>query len=97
MTLNYYPPVLKDGRKVVEINHVEVESEYAKWENALIGYVLGGTPSFEEMLKFVYRVWNFVTAPRVYLHDEGYSCSYLIRVLIKPPYCKMDLTPITID
>ncbi|CAN4110531.1 unnamed protein product [Withania somnifera] len=24
------------------------------------------------MKKIVYRVWNFVDLPRVYLHDEGY-------------------------
>lgn len=24
------------------------------------------------MLKFVYGVWNSVTTPQVYLHDEGY-------------------------
>ncbi|XP_019235772.1 PREDICTED: uncharacterized protein LOC109216098 [Nicotiana attenuata] len=50
----------------------EVEEQTQKWKAALIGYVLGGTPSFKEMLKFVYGVWNFITTPQVFLHDDGY-------------------------
>ncbi|XP_019236113.1 PREDICTED: uncharacterized protein LOC109216415 [Nicotiana attenuata] len=48
------------------------ELQNQKWRSALIGYVIGGNPSFKDMLKFVYGVWNTVTTPQVYLHDEGY-------------------------
>lgn len=34
--------------------------------------MIGGNPTFKEMLKFVYGVWNFVATPQVYLHDNGY-------------------------
>ncbi|KAM3200707.1 hypothetical protein P3L10_033069 [Capsicum annuum] len=50
------PPMVKDGRKIVKINHMEVEEECGKWENALIGCVVGGIPSFKDMLKFVYNI-----------------------------------------
>lgn len=72
MGLQFYPPIMKNGKKIVKIIPIEVEAECMKWENALIGYVIGDTPVFEEMLKFVYEVWNFVTIPRVYPHEEGY-------------------------
>lgn len=49
-----------------------MEEQSRQWRNALIGYVLGGTPSFKEMLQFVYGVWHFVSTPRVLLHDDGY-------------------------
>ncbi|KAH0717261.1 hypothetical protein KY285_013292 [Solanum tuberosum] len=41
----------------------------------MIGYVVGKNTPFTEMLKFVYAIWNLVTAPRV-LYDEGY---YIFR------------------
>lgn len=46
-----------------------------KGDDAMIGYVVGKKPPFK-MLKFVYAIWNFVTASRVFLHDEGY---YIFR------------------
>ncbi|KAK4352978.1 hypothetical protein RND71_028496 [Anisodus tanguticus] len=72
MNLNYFPPAIKDGRIVVKINPHELAFECEKWKNALICHVLRGIPSFKDMLKFVYSIWNFVSAPRVYLQDEGY-------------------------
>ncbi|XP_060182487.1 uncharacterized protein LOC132612182 [Lycium barbarum] len=70
--LSYFPPVLKDGNKVVKLNLSELESQKRKWDNALIGYVVGKNPPFKQMLKFVYAIWNFVETPRVFLHEEGY-------------------------
>ncbi|KAF3628893.1 hypothetical protein FXO38_15791 [Capsicum annuum] len=63
MNLTYYPPVLKDGRKVVRINPIEVESVCEKWEDALIGHVMGGMSSFKDVLK-LNSVWKFVEAPK---------------------------------
>nr|XP_016515889.1 PREDICTED: uncharacterized protein LOC107832538 [Nicotiana tabacum] len=72
MKLNYYPPIIKDGKKIVRLNQVEVEEQSRRWSTSLIGYVIGGSPQFKEMLKFVYGVWQFVTTPQVLIHDEGY-------------------------
>ncbi|XP_019253837.1 PREDICTED: uncharacterized protein LOC109232524 [Nicotiana attenuata] len=72
MQLKFYPPMAKDGVKIAKLNPKEIELQTQKWKTALIGYVLGGNPSFKEMLKFVYGVWNAVTAPTVLLHDDGY-------------------------
>ncbi|PHU29277.1 hypothetical protein BC332_01370 [Capsicum chinense] len=71
------PPIDEESKNAI-LNHMaidkcgKVEEEYGKWENALIGYVVGGKPSFKEMLKFIYNIWNFVTTPHVYSHDEDY-------------------------
>ncbi|XP_019256255.1 PREDICTED: uncharacterized protein LOC109234641 [Nicotiana attenuata] len=74
LKLNYYLPVLKDGVKVVKliINPQEIAEQNQKWSLVLIGYVIGGNPTFKEMLKFVYGVWNFVSTPQVFLHNNGY-------------------------
>lgn len=45
--------MIKEGGKVVQISAMDVRSECDKWENALIGHVKGGIPSFKDMLKFV--------------------------------------------
>ncbi|XP_019246327.1 PREDICTED: uncharacterized protein LOC109225978 [Nicotiana attenuata] len=66
------PPIIKDGVKMVRLNQIEVKEQIQKWQASLIGYVLGGNPSFKDMLKFVYGVWNFVATPQVFLHDDGY-------------------------
>lgn len=72
MKLNFYPPVLKDGVKVVQLNHRDIDEQKQKWQSALIGYVTGGAPKFKGMLQFVYGVWQFVATPRVFMHDDGY-------------------------
>lgn len=38
----------------------------------MIGYVISGNPTLKEMLNSVYRVWNGVETPEVFLHDDGY-------------------------
>ncbi|XP_070008264.1 uncharacterized protein [Nicotiana sylvestris] len=68
MQLKFFPPIIKNGVKVVQLNEIEMEKQSRQWRNALIGYVLGGMPSFKEMLQFVYGVWQFVSTPRVFLH-----------------------------
>ncbi|OIT40527.1 hypothetical protein A4A49_04466 [Nicotiana attenuata] len=72
MQLNFYPPIVKNGVKMAKLNPKEIEQQSQRWKTALIGYVLGGNPSFKEMLKFVYGVWSTVTTPTVLLHDDGY-------------------------
>ncbi|XP_070049158.1 uncharacterized protein [Nicotiana tomentosiformis] len=72
LKLDYFPPVMKDGVKVVKLNSQEIADQNQKWSLALIGYVIGGNPTFKEMLKFVYGVWNFVNTPKVFLHNNGY-------------------------
>ncbi|XP_016451197.1 uncharacterized protein LOC107775908 [Nicotiana tabacum] len=72
LKLNYYPPVMKDVIKIVKLNPQEIAEQNQKWSRALIGNVIVGNPTFKEMLKFIYRVWNYVSTPQVFLHNNGY-------------------------
>nr|XP_009785914.1 PREDICTED: uncharacterized protein LOC104234112 [Nicotiana sylvestris]XP_009785915.1 PREDICTED: uncharacterized protein LOC104234112 [Nicotiana sylvestris]XP_016455578.1 PREDICTED: uncharacterized protein LOC107779636 [Nicotiana tabacum]XP_016455579.1 PREDICTED: uncharacterized protein LOC107779636 [Nicotiana tabacum] len=56
MQLKFYPPVIKDGIKLVQLNLDEMEQQCQQWKNALIEYVIGERPAFKEMLKFVWSM-----------------------------------------
>ncbi|XP_019248632.1 PREDICTED: uncharacterized protein LOC109227894 [Nicotiana attenuata] len=92
MQLKFYPPEVRDGIKIVKLNQQEMEQQCKKWETTLIGYVMGGNPTFKEMLKFAYGVWNSVTTPTVLLHDDGYfifrfeSIEDKLQIMEKGPY-----------
>lgn len=86
MGLHYDPPIVKNGQTIVKVNPIEVEAVCNKWENALIGYVIGDSPAFKDMLKLFYDVWNFVSIPRVYLHDKYISPSCLRHMRIEIMY-----------
>ncbi|XP_070044692.1 uncharacterized protein [Nicotiana tomentosiformis] len=92
LQLNFYPPEVSDGVKIVKLNQKEIELQCQKWESALIGYVMGENPTFKEMLKFAYGVWNSVTTPKVLLHDDGYfifrfeSVEDKLQIMGKGPY-----------
>lgn len=40
MKVTYIPLIIKDGQKIVKINHDKVEEECGKWEKALIGCIV---------------------------------------------------------
>lgn len=56
LKLDYFPLVMKDGMKVVKLNSQKIAEQNRKWSLALIGYVIGGNPTFKEMLKFAYGI-----------------------------------------
>uniref|UniRef100_M1C998 Uncharacterized protein n=1 Tax=Solanum tuberosum TaxID=4113 RepID=M1C998_SOLTU len=56
LALDYYPPVVNDGHKVAKHNSKYIQEESQKLMDLLIGYVVGGNPTFKDMLKFVYGV-----------------------------------------
>lgn len=70
--IDYFLTILKDGIKVVRLDPKEVHEQTLKCQASLIGYVVGGNPSFKEILRYVYGVWNFVETPQVFLHTDGY-------------------------
>ncbi|KAG5595631.1 hypothetical protein H5410_036863 [Solanum commersonii] len=56
LALDYYPPVVNDGHKVAKHNSKYIQEESQKLMVSMIGYVVGGNPTFKDMLKFVYGV-----------------------------------------
>lgn len=75
LKLKFFPPILKNDLKVVKPNVKELDMESAKWQKALIGYVIEGAPTFKEMLKFFYGEWNSIKVPKVLLRDNRYFVS----------------------
>ncbi|OIS98866.1 hypothetical protein A4A49_15595 [Nicotiana attenuata] len=80
LKLDYFPPVMNDGVKVVKLNPQEIADPNQKWSLELIGYVIGGNPTFNEILKFVYGVWNFVNTPQLTAQEQWIACA---RILIE--------------
>nr|XP_009612723.1 uncharacterized protein LOC104105983 [Nicotiana tomentosiformis] len=61
-----------DGEIVVQLEEDDVAAETEKWNLSLVAYVVGNTPSIGAMERFIANQWNFVTKPKVLLHNDGY-------------------------
>ncbi|XP_016498965.1 uncharacterized protein LOC107817621 [Nicotiana tabacum] len=72
MSLAYIPLQLIYGQVVVQLDKVEVDLETEKWKNAVIAYIIGKTPGYNAMKRFVGINWANVVEPELYLHEEGY-------------------------
>lgn len=47
-----------------------------KWKCALIVYIIGKTPGYITMKRYVNVNWENVAEPDIFLHEEGY---YIIK------------------
>lgn len=56
----------------MRIEEEDISRQVKEWENAVIGYVLGGNPYEEQMNEYVKKVWKFVSNTQVLWHDNGY-------------------------
>ncbi|XP_075092565.1 uncharacterized protein LOC142172779 [Nicotiana tabacum] len=61
---------------MVQLEAEKVEPEEEKWKCALIAYIIGETPGYNAMSRYVSQNWLNIEASDVYLHEEGY---YVIR------------------
>lgn len=57
---------------MVQLEAEEVEPEEEKWKCALIAYVIGETPGYNIMNRYISQNWINIDTPKVYLHDDGY-------------------------
>ncbi|XP_015168706.1 uncharacterized protein [Solanum tuberosum] len=72
MNLNYIPPVIVDGEKVVEILPEDVSQDDEKWASSLVVYVVRITPSIGAMERCIMGQGNFSTKPIILYHIYGY-------------------------
>nr|XP_009591529.1 uncharacterized protein LOC104088537 [Nicotiana tomentosiformis] len=72
MDLSFIAPTIKNGELIVELCKEEIKKETQKWKQALILYVVGGSPTIGVMERYIASVWNFVAKPKVYFHNDGY-------------------------
>lgn len=56
----------------VTIEQEDIKHQVKLWKTALIGYVIGVSPTEQQMDNYVSKVWGFVTKPKVLIHDDGY-------------------------
>ncbi|KAJ8547700.1 hypothetical protein K7X08_011286 [Anisodus acutangulus] len=92
---------------MAQLEQDEVEKEIQIWVSAQIVYVIGETPGYNYMLKFVNQNWNKVASPDEFLHEEGYyvlkfqSIEDMHEVLYSGPYTinnkPIILKPWTVD
>ncbi|KAK4716390.1 hypothetical protein R3W88_014728 [Solanum pinnatisectum] len=71
-TLNFIPPMIKEGILTVQIDEEDICLQVQEWETALIGYVIGHNLYDLQMTEYVKKVWGFVELPQVFYHDDGY-------------------------
>ncbi|KAK4709993.1 hypothetical protein R3W88_004506 [Solanum pinnatisectum] len=70
--LTYILSSLKNGIPTVKIEEEDIREHAKTWDPALIGYLLGDSPTEQLMKKIAKRVWGFVKTPKRLIHDEGY-------------------------
>lgn len=63
---SYIPPTIVEGKTVAQLEKEDVDKEIQKWRCALIVYVIGETPSYNYMHKFVKQSWNQVAESEVF-------------------------------
>ncbi|KAH0730337.1 hypothetical protein KY289_001525 [Solanum tuberosum] len=72
MALSYIPPQVIDGKSVIKLDKIEVERETSKWKCASIVYVLGESPGYNTMHRYISQTWTEVAAPEIFMHEKGY-------------------------
>ncbi|XP_021863540.2 uncharacterized protein [Spinacia oleracea] len=70
--LGFINPLVKDGRKVAQLQQKELDSMADKWQAAIVMYVVGDSPTIAFVKRFMAAVWSNMTQPQVFYHDEGY-------------------------
>ena len=58
---------------MVQLEKTEVQEEEQKWKCALIAYVVGECPGYNNMRRYIMMNWSNVSKPEVYLHEDGYD------------------------
>ncbi|XP_070049826.1 uncharacterized protein [Nicotiana tomentosiformis] len=92
MSIDYIPSELVEGSVIIKLDKGETEKKIDKWKSTLIVYVVGDTPGYNYMSKYVQQNWNNVSEPGIYYHEEGYyivkfqSIADMNEILYAGPY-----------
>ena len=77
--LQFVAPVVKDGQAVAILQQSEIYIESEKWLSSVVLYVVGETPTIAAVTRFIEKEWNYVSKPKVYVHDDGF---FLVKFLL---------------
>lgn len=70
MKLEFVPAA--KSASVIQFEFDDMEGEIEIWENALVGFEIGGNPTVENLEHFVKANWNHVVKPKILLHRKGW-------------------------
>lgn len=70
--LSFIAPVIKDGKKVIKLQPSELDKLNEHWQQSIVLYVVGYTPTIASLSKYVAANWSYVSMPKIFLHDDGY-------------------------
>lgn len=71
-SLQFVAPIVKDGRKLAQMQKAEVDKLTEKCVTSLVMYVVGDVPTIASVKRYIVANWNQVGTPTVFLHDYGY-------------------------
>ncbi|MCE5167323.1 hypothetical protein HAX54_048240, partial [Datura stramonium] len=64
MNLSYVAPVVQEGKKVVQLQALEVYKKTEKWRKAIILYVVGESPAIGAIERYLVAHWALETKPK---------------------------------
>ncbi|XP_059285181.1 uncharacterized protein LOC132038544 [Lycium ferocissimum] len=69
---------MRRGSNKNEGTQQEVDKETEIWKSALVVYVIGETPGYNFMRRYISQTWKDVADPDIFLHEDGY---YIVKFL----------------
>lgn len=72
MNLQFVEPVIIEGERVAQFQSEEIAKEIAMWQQTVIMYIVGESPSIGAITRFVGTNWNFTAKPHIYYHNDSY-------------------------
>lgn len=78
-SLEFVPPMVKEGKMYAPLEKSEVESLSEVWANVIILYVVRQTPSIRDVTRFIEQSKNNVAKPTISLHEKGY---FLVKLAL---------------
>ena len=92
MPLKFVAPTIENGKTIVSIESMDIDSLTKNWESAVVMYVVGGVTSVEIIRGFIRKHWSNVPIPSIHAHEEGFfilrfnSDSDVSKILNEGPY-----------
>lgn len=70
MSLKLVAPSVKHGKAIAQPDISEVGKLSEIWENDIVYYVVGQTPSIGAIVRFINLEWNHVCKHKVFSHED---------------------------
>lgn len=70
MTLQYIAYVIVEGEVIAQMQQKDNAKEVETWQNALIFYVVGNSPTIDAVERYIASNLNYVTKPKIYYHKD---------------------------